>query len=78
MLKFVAGPVGFEHVAPAPFGSVIVHVTAPVGSTALATPLTVVVRVVIPPSVGPAEVDKEIVGNCLTMERLNGLLDTPT
>ena len=76
-MKLVLGPVGFAQVAPAPFGSVIANVTAPVGRTALATPLTVVVRVVIPPSVGVAVAEREIVGNCLTIDRLNGLLDTP-
>ena len=72
------GPVGFVHVAPAPLGSVTVHETAPLGRTAFATPLTVVVRVVTPPSVGAAETDNKIVGYCLMIDKLKGVLDTPT
>lgn len=76
--KFVLGPVGFGHVAPAPLGSVMVQDTAPLGRTAFATPLTVVVKVVTPPSVGAAEAVNKIVGNCFTIDKLKGVLDAPT
>ena len=72
------GPVGFAQVAPAPLGSVMVHDTAPFGGTALATPLTDVVKVVTPSSVGAADAVNKIVGNCLTIDKLRSGLDTPT
>jgi hypothetical protein len=44
----------------------MVVATAPVGITALTTPTTVVVRVVVPPRVGFEEATTEIRGVCLS------------
>jgi len=57
-------PVGVQREICA-LGSIIVVATAPVGITALTTPTTVVVRVVIPPRVGFEEAMTVIVGVCL-------------
>ena len=52
------------HVIGLPCGSVNVQLTAPLGSTALVTPETVVVSVVVPLRVGFAEATRVIVGFC--------------
>ena len=73
-LKVFTGPVGLAQKALAPFGSVIVQVTEPLGTTALTTPVTVVVRIVIPPKVGLGEEAKEMEGNCWAMVNVIGVL----
>jgi hypothetical protein len=47
------------------FGSVIDQVTPPVGIRAFGIPATVVVKVVVPPSVGLEDATTEITGVCL-------------
>ena len=59
-------------------GSVIDHVTAPVGTRAFAIPTTVVVRVVVPPSVGFDEATTVMIGTCLANETLANELVTVT
>ena len=61
----VVGPVGLVHATGWLLGSVIVQETEPVGTTAPATPTTVVVTVVVPPRVGFGEATTEICGVCL-------------
>ena len=68
------GPVGFTHVTDWLDGSVIVQLTAPVGCTAPATPVTVVVRVVVPPSVGLLEEATTIAGSCWASVEVSVLL----
>ena len=60
----VIGPVLLLQVSGWLFGSVIFHVTAPVGLRAPATPMIVVVRVVLPPRVGLEEATTVIPGSC--------------
>jgi len=76
-LNVVVGPVKLAQLMLAPPGSVIVQVTAPLGTMAFGTPLTVVVKVVVPPIVGLEEAESAIVGYCLFIDRVMGLLDTP-
>ena len=72
----MTGPVGVVQKTVASFGSVIAQLTDPLGTTALTTPVTVVVRIVVPPSVGFGEAAKVIVGNCLEMDKVIGVLVT--
>jgi len=58
------------------FGSVIAHLTLPVGITAFEIPTTVVVRVVVPPSVGFDEATTAMIGTCLASETLASELVT--
>ena len=57
----VGVPVGVQLTALL-IGSVMVHVTFPVGISALGTPATVVVRVVTPPKVGLEDATTEMIG----------------
>ena len=72
----MTGPVVVVQETVATFGSVIAQVTDPLGTTALTTPVTVVVRIVVPPRVGFGEAAKVIVGNCLEMVKVIGVLVT--
>jgi len=54
----------------------MVVATAPVGITALTTPTTVVVSVVVPPRVGFEEATSEIAGVCLASVRVEIALVT--
>ena len=54
----------------------MVHNTAPPGIAAFATPVTVVVKVVVPPTVGFGEAANAIVGNCLLIVIVSGVLVT--
>ena len=65
----VGGPNGEQLIAWL-FGSVIDHVTAPDGTNAFAIPTTVVVRVVVPPSVGLDDATTVMIGNCLASKHL--------
>ena len=60
----------------APFGSVIVQLTVPVGSAAFTTPVMVAVRVVVPPTVGFEDAEIVIVGLCLLIVKVSGELIT--
>jgi hypothetical protein len=75
-LKLITGPVVAVQETAAAFGSVIAQLTDPPGTTALTTPVTVVVRIVVPPRVGFGEAAKVIVGNCLDMVKVIGVLVT--
>ena len=75
-LNSVEGPVGLVQFVDAPFGSVIVQLTAPVGAVALTTPVTVVVKMELPPSVGCGDWDRVIVGVCLSIVNVIGVLVT--
>ena len=67
---------GERHVTVALEGSVISHETAPVGAAAKLYPVTVVVNVVVPPSVGLAEAATVIPGVCLRIVKISGSLET--
>jgi hypothetical protein len=62
--EIVEGPVGLLQATLLLFGSVIAQLTAPVGWTAPETPVTVVVRVDVPPKNGLFEACNPIVGSC--------------
>ena len=72
----VDGPVWLLHETGWLFGFVMFHVTAPVGLRAPATPETVVVRVVLPPSVGFDDATTKIPGNCFA--KVNVLVELVT
>ena len=56
------GPVEVEQVGVAPLGGVMAKLIAPVGWLAPAIPVTVAVKMVVPPRMGLAEASREIVG----------------
>jgi len=76
-LKTVTGPVGFVQLTAAPLGFVIWKLGTAVGGVAFGAPVTVAVRVVVPPSVGLGEAETVIEENCLLIVRVTGALVTP-
>ena len=65
-MEIVIGPVERAQLGVAPLGGVILKLIAPVGWIVPrpATPVTVAVKIVVPPRVGLAEATKEMVGAC--------------
>ena len=59
--------VGLVHGMTEPLEYVTCQLTIPLGKTAFGTPETVVVKVVVPLTVGLAEAVRAIVGTCLEM-----------
>ena len=76
-MKRVTGPVGFVQLTTAPLGFVIAKLGTAVGGVAFGTPVTVAVRVVVPPSVGLGEAETVIEENCLLIVRVTGALVRP-
>ena len=64
MLEIVIGPVAAVQVGVAPLGGVMLKVIAPVGwlAPAVALPVMVAVKIVLPPKVGLGEAAKEMAG----------------
>ena len=75
--EIVVAPLGLAQVNAAPFptGGVIIKLIAPVGCAVLvpATPVTVAVRMLVPLSVGLADVLKVISGLCFPKVIVSGL-----
>lgn len=75
-MKTVTGPVGLVQLTVAPDGSVIMKLGIAVGGVAFGTPVTVAVKVVVPPKIGLGEAVTVIEGNCLLIVSVMGELVT--
>lgn len=76
-MNTVTGPVGFVQFTVAPIGLVIMKLGTALGGVAFGTPVTVAVRVVVPPSCGFGDAVTAIDGNCLLIVNVIGELVTP-
>jgi hypothetical protein len=72
--EMVDGPVGLLQATAWLFGSVIDQLTAPLGCVPPETPVTVVVRVVVPPRNGLLEAARLIEGSCFAKFNVSAVL----